>query len=63
MLSGNVWKKLWRYTIWRYNNIRSKIIPDFDILCAGFPCQTFSIAGEKKGFEDAARGNIVFWYL
>lgn len=37
-----------------------KIIPDFDILCAGFPCQTFSIAGEKKGFEDATRGTLFF---
>ena len=37
-----------------------KIIPDFDILCAGFPCQTFSIAGEKKGFEDATRETLFF---
>lgn len=25
-----------------------KTIPDFDILCAGFPCQAFSVAGQKK---------------
>lgn len=37
-----------------------KIIPDFDILCAGFPCQTFSIAGDKKGFEDTTRGTLFF---
>jgi WD40 repeat protein len=27
-------------------------MPDFDILCAGFPCQAFSNGGKKKCFED-----------
>ena len=38
-------------------------IPDFSILCAGFPCQSFSIAGKRKGLHDPINGKHFFSLL
>jgi DNA (cytosine-5)-methyltransferase 1 len=39
--------------------IDERSIPKHDILCGGFPCQAFSLAGKKQGFEDT-RGTLFF---
>lgn len=61
-------KKIYNYNFPQHNfinddlnNIKTKDIPEHDILTAGFPCQPFSIAGNQKGFKDK-RSNV-FWKI
>ena len=43
------------------HEVKSVEIPDFDVMLAGFPCQAFSVAGYRKGFDDEkGRGTLFF---
>ena len=59
--SCTTYRKNFSHTLYEEDirNLKGKDLEPVDILCGGFPCQAFSIAGYRKGFEDD-RGNVFF---
>jgi len=40
--------------------IRPEMLPDFTVMCGGFPCQSFSVAGDQQGYDDPDKGALFF---
>ena len=63
--ANKVYLKHWPGSVHDSSDVKgidARDIPDFDLLCSGFPCQPFSNAGKRKGFEDT-RGTLFFEIL
>ncbi len=57
----NTYRKLFGYDEINYGDltkIKTETLPDFEMMIAGFPCQTFSVIGQRKGMGDE-RGQII----
>jgi DNA (cytosine-5)-methyltransferase 1 len=52
-----------KLTLADITNLDIDIIPEFDVLLGGFPCQAFSIAGYRKGFQDEKGRGDLFFYI
>lgn len=45
------------------NEVKSEEVPSFDVMLGGFPCQAFSVAGYRQGFDDEKGRGVLFFQL